>query len=406
MINIRGEQSTILASAYPVNVAGELSGLVVLWRDITDRVRAEQTLRESEEQFRQLAESMPQLVWTARVDGVVDYYNRRAGLFQGIKQVADEQWTWGPVLHPDDVQATVEAWTLAVETGSVYQMEHRLCMADGSYRWHLSRGLPVRDESGKIVRWYGTATDIHDRKMSEELLRAYNERLERSNRDLQEFAFVASHDLQEPLRKIEALGDALLQKSDNLPERQQDYLARIRRAAGRMRAMVDGLLTLSRLNMEAQHFEPVDLNVLVAEVVAELGPVLRKSDGRVVAKRLPEVNGDRRQLRQLFFNLISNAIKFQAEGATPSITISTQRSTPKWVEIRVEDNGIGFDPAYTENLFQPFRRLVSMTQFEGAGMGLAVSRRIVERHGGWIEADSIPGRGSIFTVTFPLQSES
>jgi PAS domain S-box-containing protein len=144
--------------------------------DITERKEAEDALRKSEQRFHSLADSMPQLVWTALPDGTVDYYNQRYQEYREIRQNQGE-WDWAPVLHPDDLQPTVEAWRHSVATGEIYQIEHRVRMADGSFRWHLSRGVPSFDETGTILRWFGTATDIHELKMAEEKLKVYADRL-------------------------------------------------------------------------------------------------------------------------------------------------------------------------------------------------------------------------------------
>ncbi|MGE5375271.1 MAG: PAS domain S-box protein, partial [Bacteroidota bacterium] len=212
-----GRLSWRLVNAQPVlDDQGALLGVVASFFDITERRQAEQALRESEERFRSLADSMPQLVWTALPDGRVDYYNQRHLEYQDIQLRQGNDWEWAPVLHPEDTQPTVDAWLRSVETGEIYQIEHRVRMRGGSYRWHLSRGVPMHDENGQVIRWFGTATDIHDLKLAEEQLKFYANRLEKSNRELEQFAFMASHDLQEPLRKIEMFGDLLMDRAVSL----------------------------------------------------------------------------------------------------------------------------------------------------------------------------------------------
>jgi light-regulated signal transduction histidine kinase (bacteriophytochrome) len=283
-----------------------------------------------------------------------------------------------------------------VETGEVYQCEHRVKMASGDYRWHLSRGVPVRDERGKIIRWYGTATDIH-------AMKRHTDQLERSNRDLQEFAFVASHDLQEPLRKIEILGDLLIESAANLDMAQRDRLARMRSAASRMRAMLDGLLQYSLSTAQALELEPLGLSEIITAVLVDLEPRLRQAGACVELGPLPVVAADPAQLRLLFHHLIDNALKFQSPGGEPRVKLSARLCTPDQVEILVEDNGIGFDPGYAGRLFQPFQRLGRWTEYAGDGIGLAICRRIVERHGGGITARSTPGQGACFILTLPTR---
>lgn len=383
----------------------DLSGQILrsggMVHDITERKQAEQALRESEERFHCLADSMPQLVWTALPDGTVDYYNQRYREYYEIKQVEGAAWQWAPVLHRNDLETTVNAWQRSVKTGEIYQIEHQVRMSGGSYRWHLSRGVPVRDESGQVVRWFGTSTDIHDLKLAEEQLKVYAERLERSNRELEQFAFMASHDLQEPLRKIEMFGDLLLERAPSWNEQERDYVDRMRNASGRMRDMVEGLLQLSRITTQAKPFIPVDLSQVTSEVLHDLEGQIRLTNGRVNIELLPTIEGDALQLHQLMQNLIGNALKYHQPGIPPEVNVYAKHLSGK-VQILVEDKGIGFAQEDAEGVFQPFQRLVGRSQYEGSGMGLAICRRIVERHGGEISALSQPGRGTTFMVTLPI----
>jgi PAS domain S-box-containing protein len=381
---------------------GQIVRSIGMVHDITERKQAEEALRESEKRFHSLADSMPQLVWTALPNGTVDYYNQRYEEYREIKQVEGAAWEWAPVLHPDDLQPTIDAWQLSVETGEIYQIEHRVRVSDGSYRWHLSRGVPMRDEAGQIIRWFGTSTDIHDLKLAEEQLKVYAERLERSNRELEQFAFMASHDLQEPLRKIEMFGDMLLERATCLNEQERNYIDRMRNASGRMRDMVEGLLQLSRITTQGKPFIPVDLSQVTAEVLHDLESQIQRTSGKVNVESLPTIEGDALQLRQLMQNLIGNALKYHQPGTSPQLTISAKQLSGK-VQILVEDQGIGFAQEDAERIFQPFQRLVGRSQYEGSGMGLAICRRIVERHGGEITAFSKSGHGTTVMVTLPGQ---
>jgi len=273
-------------------------------------------------------------------------------------------------------------------------------MADGSDRWHLSLGMAVRDDEGRIIRWFGTATDIQDQKMAEEKLRLYTEKLKISNRELQEFAYVASHDLQEPLRKIQAFGDSLLESAAPLDDHQRDYLGRMRNAAARMRAMVDSLLQLSRITTQGHPFVRVDLAQVADDVLSDLEYQINRTGGKVQVDDLPVLEGDPLQMHQLLQNLIGNALKYHYPDTPPVIKVYANL-LPSHVQILVEDNGIGFNPDEIGRIFQPFQRLVGRSQFEGSGIGLAICRRIVERHSGEITAKSEPGKGSVFIVTLP-----
>jgi PAS domain S-box-containing protein len=404
IIRYDGTEGTVLVSAQPImDDEGQLTGVVGVNVDISDRKQVEEALQQSEVRFRQLADAMPQLVWTAEPDGKVDYYNQRYQEYHGILPNPHVGWDWAPVLHPDDVQATVEAWQRSVESGETYQIEHRVRMANGEYRWHLSRAVSGKDENGQTIKWFGTATDIHDVKQVEDVLKTYTVELERSNRDLQEFAFVVSHDLQEPLRKIETLGDMIAEGANNLTEQQRDKFDRLRKSTGRMRHMVDGLLQLSRLSTRAQPFQQVDLSKITEEVLSDLELRIKQTGGVIEVGELPVIEADPVQMRQLFQNLVGNALKFQPPGGKPHVKISSCQPTPVSVQISVTDNGIGFDESHMETVFQPFKRLVGRSEYEGSGIGLAISRKIIERHAGEITARSTRGKGATFIITLPIE---
>jgi len=294
----------------------------------------------------------------------------------------------------------------------------------------------VVEGDGPITAWFGTSTDIDDRKRIEgevrrlnrdlearvqartvELeranadLKAFTAKLEWSNRELQEFASVASHDLQEPLRKIQAFGDRLEAKAGPaLGDEGRDYLGRMRAAAGRMRTLIDDLLAFSRVSTKARPFAPLDLGKVAREVLSDLEGRIAQTSGRVEAVDLPTVAADATQMRQLFQNLIGNGLKFHKPGVPPAIRVSArtlesaERPDPDVpaVEIGFEDNGIGFDPKYLDRIFNVFQRLHGRNEYEGTGMGLAIVRKIVERHGGSITARAEPGRGATFVVVLPV----
>jgi len=227
--------------------------------------------------------------------------------------------------------------------------------------------------------------------------------LQRSNRELQDFAFVASHDLQEPLRKIQAFGDRLRSKNQGvLDEASLDYLARMQSAASRMQELINALLNLSRITTKAQPFAPVSLDAVLAVVVDDLQPRIEDTGGTIVVKKLQTLDADRVQMRQLFQNLIGNALKFRAEGRPIRVEVREGRSeNPAVVRIEVSDNGIGFEERHADKIFTIFQRLHGRGEYEGSGIGLAVCRRIVDRHGGNIYATSVPGEGATFIIELP-----
>lgn len=257
------------------------------------------------------------------------------------------------------------------------------------------------DEQQRIVRWFGTATDIHDLKVAEEKLKVNTEQLERSNRELEQFAFMASHDMQEPLRKIEMFGDLLQERATSLGDQERAYLDRMRSAARRMRDMVEGLLQLSRISTQGKPFVTVNLTELTSEVLHDLEDQIRRTASHVDLRTLPSIEGDPLQLRQLMQNLIENALKYRKPGAPAEVRIHA-RELPGKVQIYLEDQGIGFAQEDAERIFEPFHRLVGRSEYGGSGIGLAICRRIVERHAGQIVALSQPEQGTTFVVTLPV----
>jgi signal transduction histidine kinase len=236
-------------------------------------------------------------------------------------------------------------------------------------------------------------------------LKDYTQKLEASNRELEQFAFVASHDLQEPLRKIESFSAMISEKAGaSLGETERDYLERMQSAAKRMRKMIDDLLALSRVTSQGQPFTRVDLTEVTQAVLDDLGVRIRQTNGLVEVGELPVIQADPLQMHQLLQNLISNALKFRRSETAPIVKIHAEANSAQQTIICVEDNGVGFDMQKVSRLFQPFHRLHSRSQFEGSGIGLAICRKIVERHGGSISAWSEPGKGSIFSITLPENS--
>jgi signal transduction histidine kinase len=291
----------------------------------------------------------------------------------------------------------------------------------------LSHRLDVLsdDEIGQLAHAFNAMThrlsesnaamerEVSERVRAQQELKEYAARLERSNRELQDFAFVASHDLQEPLRKIRAFGDRLkLKWGDRLTEQGQDYVDRMQSAAVRMQAMIEALLHYSRVTTKREPFLDVDLHSAAQDAVSDLAVLLEETEGRVEVGELPTIVADPHQMRQLLQNLIANGLKFHGPEK-PIVRVGGEsaasppgvdgRSRAAWCKILVEDNGIGFDEKYLDRIFNPFQRLHGRAEYEGAGIGLAICRKIAERHGGSITAKSVLGRGATFVVTLPLR---
>jgi len=367
--------------------------------DITERKRTEQTLRDGEREFRELADSMPQIVWAADPDGSFDYYNKRwyefTGRSEGVR--GDESWT--DVIHPDDQKECLERWHSATRSGDAYEIEYRLREKTGTYHWFLRRALPVRDASGRITRWFGTCTNIDAAKRTEEGLRRANAEADASNRELEAFSYSVAHDLRSPLRSIDGFSQALLEdNAEQLDARGKNYLARVRAAAQRMAHLIDDLLALSRVTRGELHRGTVSLTHIARGIAERLRETDPERDVEVVVAGGLTAEGDAHLLTAVLENLLGNAWKFTSRRTQARIEVglASKDGQPAYF---VRDNGAGFDMAHAGKLFGAFQRLHATAEFPGSGIGLATVHRIVRRHGGEIWAESDIGHGATFFFT-------
>ncbi len=294
----------------------------------------------------------------------------------------------------------LESARQAIASGNETRREIHTTSTFGKEIWLDCRLTPFfsNEEPYLLV----SVDDISNSKQAELNLKIYAAKLEQSNRDLQEFAYIASHDLQEPLRKVLAFGDRLARKyTDVLDETGQDYLKRMRDASQRMQTLINDLLSFSRVSTRAQPFTEADLNPLIQDVISDLENQIDRTQGKVETAELPVIQADPTQMHQLLQNLITNALKFHQDNIPPHIQVSAQILGNR-CQICIKDNGIGFEMQYLDRIFKPFQRLHGRQEYEGSGMGLAICRRIVERHSGEITAISTPGEGSTFIVSLPI----
>lgn len=373
-----------------------------LEKEVAMRTQTEGALRQANERLTAVLESITDGYLVLDQEGRFLEINRAAGELFG-RPISELIGQYFREQYPSLAQSNFAArYRESLESGEEQHFETRL---PNSNRWFEVHLYPKQTRTEVYFR------DISERKQAEDDLQNYAHKLERTNQQLEEFAFIASHDLQEPLRKIQAFSDRVLARyREQIDPDGQNYLDRMNNAAHRMQGMIEDLLALSRVTTQAHPFTEVDFNRLASEVISDLDLRIERSGGRVEVSPLPVVSGDEKQFRLLLQNLIVNALKFQQPGTAPVVRISAQVEqadgrAPE-VVIRVEDNGIGFDPKYAERIFHPFQRLHGLGQYDGTGMGLAICRKIVERHGGSIHAESQPGEGATFIVTLPGEKVS
>jgi PAS domain S-box-containing protein len=382
-------------------------------REISERVRAEREHDETrarelqtranaeatEQHYRFLAESIPQQVWTAQASGALDYVNRRTLDYYGIESREILDWNWQQVVHPDDLPGTIERWKHSVATGETYEVEFRLRAASGDYRWHLGRALPLRDAGGKVVKWFGTNTDIDDQKR---LYRVAQE----ANRMKDEFLAVVSHELRTPLTSI--MGWAELMQLGMLDDAAKRHAVEVIESSARAQAQLIGdLLDISRIitGKLRLNVKPVDLRPVIEAAMDVVRPAAKARSLRLAARYDPRaamISGDPDRLQQVFWNLLSNAVKFTPDGGRVEIRLARIDSQ---AELSVSDTGAGVDPNFLPYVFDRFRQAEShMTRaHSGLGLGLAIVRHLVELHGGTVSAESEgEGRGATFRIRLPL----
>jgi PAS domain S-box-containing protein len=376
-----------------IGESGEVEAIAGATRDVTERKEAEELLRKSERQFRQLFDALPQLVWSAMPNGHEDLFNRQWFQYTGLSY-SETSGDGSKIIHPEDLPLAAERWQRSLATGQPYEIEYRCRRYDGQYRWFLGRANPVLDEQGQVVRWFGTCTDIHDKKESETALL-------KAHRQLEEFSYVASHDLQEPLRMVNIYSQLMLKQVGSASGDLGLYSGYVRQGVKRMETLLSDLLSFSRIVQSEPENSPsdggiADLSAALEEARSVLATRIQETSALITSDPLPLVQGDTRQVAHIFQNLISNALKYRKAGLPPEIRISVTGNDKEWI-VSFEDNGIGFEPQYAERIFGLFKRL-HKDDYPGTGLGLAICQRIVERYGGRIWAEGRPGEGSTFHV--------
>ncbi len=416
-----GRATTVVSAGGVLVACVVLAGaFYVILRDIAWRGRAEELLAEERNLLSSVIDTIRDHIYVKDMKGRYVIDNTAHRDYVAAKNLTEVEGRTVFDFFPEELARRYHADDESVfETGApVVNREEPALDRAGRLVWLSTTKVALRDTDGRMTGLVCVSADISERKAAEEQAAVFAQQLERSNAELQSFASVASHDLQEPLRKIQAFGDRLRKKcAGGLGEAGLDYLGRMDNAARRMQALIQDLLALSRISSRAQPFAPVDLNMIVREVVEDLEVRIEQCGAEVELGTLPEIEADALQMRQLFQNLISNALKFQRPGERPIVHVqgrlleARDRRLPgaepgdAVCAIHVTDNGIGFDEKYVEQIFTLFQRLHGRQEYEGTGIGLAICRKIAERHGGEISAKSAPGEGATFVVTLPVEQQ-
>ena len=402
--------------------AGLVTGVMVVANDVSEMIMAMEKVRESEQRFKMLANTMPQLVWWVDKTGGENFYNDFVYRYSGLSKEELTEKGLIILVHPDEQQTNLVAWEKALQSGEDFAYEHRFRRHDGIYRWHLSRGVAQRGHSGTIENWIGSSTDIHDQKTLEETLESrvslrtaelevINQQLVKSNHELEQFANVTSHDLQEPLRKIQIFSGLVKNRLSEADTATLDYITRIISSAERMSFLIRDLLGFAGIRVSNAIFEQVDLNITLSLVKEDFELLIQETNAQIIACSLPTLKAIPSQMNQLFYNLIGNAIKFSNEN--PLLEIHYQsvgfdevdcpflKPGTRYAKLSFKDYGIGFDQQFTDRIFTIFQRLHAQNDFPGTGIGLSICKRIVENHLGFIRATSQKGLGANFDIFLP-----
>jgi PAS domain S-box-containing protein len=357
------------------------------------RKAQEQVVKESE-RFRFLINTMPQKVWQADSNGVTLYFNKEYSDFTGYSMDELTNWEWKKVIHPEDLEGTMNAWLNSIFTGQPYKIYHRIRASNGSYRWHLTRATPKKGKNNTIEMWIGTSTDIHDQKVM-------TEQLARTNNDLDNFIYTASHDLKAPVSNIEGLVSALeqtLAETKSQPADTEILVEMIKSSLKRFQRTIRYLTEISKIQKNIQEdISEIKINEVINDVLSDTSELIRKSNAEITVtlSDCGTIRFSLTNLRSIIYNLLTNAIKYSSPDRKPIIDIRC-RSENNFFILEVEDNGLGLREDQKEKVFGMFKRAHS--HVEGTGVGLYLVKRIIDNSGGRIELDSKEGKGSIFRV--------
>ena len=416
-----------------------ISGVTVIAIEVTVEAEYNKRLKESEEKFKQLSDLLPNKVSQADADGNFFFFNRKWLNYTGLSIDELKIKVWDKVVYPDELNEVLKRWKSSIKTGEVFEMEFRLLNKEGEYRWNLSRATAIKDEDNKVIKWLCTSTEIQKQveqrielekaveKRTSELQAANKElvfeskekenralELIHANKELEAFAYISSHDLQEPLRKIQTFAGRILDKEyQNLSDHGKNYFHRMQNAAERMQTLIQDLLAFSRLSTSDRKFQNTDLKTIIEEVKLEFKEAIEEKKALIEVNEICEVHIIPFQFRQLMHNLIGNALKFSNPNIPPHIVISSVNIAysklnienlpirKEYCHISISDNGIGFEKEFAEKIFEVFQKLHGKDEYAGTGIGLAIVKKIIENHGGIITATSKLNEGATFDIYIP-----
>jgi PAS domain S-box-containing protein len=402
-----------------VPVEGEILFTAYL-RDITDRKQNEldrahllARAEGAQRYYQVLTETVPQQIWTANPDGGLDFVNKVAAEYFGrpAPELLGDGWTRS--VHPDDLEKCGQKWHTALATGEPYEVDFRLCRADGTYRWHLGRALPVKNGAGVVTKWLGTNTDVHDRIESEQELRRAKESAESASQAKSDFLASMSHELRTPLNAIIGYSEMLEEEAQDLSlEPFTSDLPKIHGAGKHLLSLINDVLDLSKIEagkMEL-YLEKFDVATMIDAVVSTIRPLADKNGNEVTVNADPELGtmtSDLTKVRQSLFNLLSNSCKFTENGRIQLSVKRRRRNDNDWYTFEVSDTGIGIPSEQAEKVFEPFSQVDKgrSRKYGGTGLGLAITQRFCEMMGGGIRLQSEIGRGSTFTIDLPSRAD-
>ncbi len=365
-----------------------------------EREQAVAALFESEARFRLMADTAPVLIWMSGPDAQYTFFNKPWSEFTGRMPEQEQGNGWLEDIHPDDLQSCLNTYHSAFQARQSFRMEHRLRRVDGAYRWVLNTGIPRFAPNGSFAGYIGSCIDITERKHIEDTLSRQTRELQWMVAELQQFARVAAHDFQEPLRMVTSYVQLLAQRyQGKLDLDAEQWITYAVEGSKRLQRLILDLLAYHEVGAQTPEFTAVDCEAVLAGVLSDLRGTIAERGAVITHDPLPTVRGDVVQLQVVFRNLISNGIKFQPQHP-PHVHISATQDENAWV-LAVHDNGVGIDPQHLERLFLIFQRLHTREPYPKPGVGLAMCKKIVERHGGQIWVESELGKGTTFFFTIP-----